>query len=54
MSKYIEYGVYYDSHTEQQVILIEKVANTDFWIAEFFTEKEPYIIVYEGELEEID
>lgn len=53
MSKYIHYGVYYDSHTERQIILIEKVANTDFWIAETFAEKEPYIIVFESDLQEI-
>ena len=54
MSKYVEYGAYYDSRTEQQIMLVERIANTECWIADPFTEKEPYIIVYEGELEEID
>ena len=54
MSKYSKYGVYYDLHTEQHVTLVEKIANTGCWIAEPFTEKEPYIIVFESELKEVD
>ena len=54
MNKYIKYGVYYDLHAERQVILVERIANTRYWIAETFAEKEPYIIVLEGELEEIN
>ena len=54
MNKYVEYGAYYDSRTEQLIMLCERIANTDYWIAESFTDKEPYIIVYEGELKEID
>lgn len=54
MSRYVKYGVYYDAHTEQQLLLVERIANTKYWIADPFTEKEPYIIVLEDELEEID
>ena len=54
MSKYVKHGEYYDLHTEQQIMLVEKIANTEYWIAEPFTEKAPYIIVLESELKEID
>lgn len=54
MSKYVECGAYYDTRTEQLITLAERIANTGYWIAESFTDKEPYIIVYEGELKEID
>lgn len=53
MSKYIEYGHYYDSRTEQEIMLIERIENSDFWIAEPSSEEEPYIIVFERELKDI-
>ena len=39
MNKYIEYEVYYDSRTKQQIMLFERIANTPFWIAELLLKK---------------
>ena len=58
MSKYTQYGIYYDSRTEQKIMLVERIANGEYWIAEPFPnerpwEEEPYIIVFESELKDV-